>query len=394
MKRRTTWAIIVLGAATVGVILAVATSSFFRPKSDKAALDPNAADFKKLEEEFTAHKSKPAPESIKEMQRLAAIDPEMKGKVAMLQWMWLQQMNKEGLAQNTTPEFRELALMFVANDPDAVKKAIDGLRAGKRRPDTLFEQRLLAIYGKDALPAMMTALEDDARKAGQDYLMAATSVFPKNVADLGLDALPWVCKTVNHEEAAIRRQGLRTLALMARSIGSERTVEALPEIDKALADPDRSVRAFAALAWGELARPDSSTEAIKKAKADFDSTVKLAAARVLASRKDEDKNQLKLIVEPLLKAENFREEIWWDVADSRASLEDLAVWKSGGAVKYNPLFWEEMAAHVLLDLGPQYRLEPARLVELLRGCPHDGRHSDRAAGRPRRSRDPRGAQAG
>jgi HEAT repeat protein len=372
MKRKT-WMWIVLGGALSGITLAVITHPFMRPVAPndaEAGASKIAAVDKKVQRALEADTSKPSPELIKEIQDLKEHGPDGQRAGGLLAWALLRHMHDQKLAEDS-PEFGELASFLLSVDPTAPKTCAEALRKSRNPGDKPFEIRLLATFGKPAVSALMAAMEEDAQKAGDNYWQAAKSAYPQILAKLVPEAIPAVRAALKHENPAIRRQALRTMALMGLE-GRERSLDTVSDVEAALKDKDKSVRAFAALALAELTTPNYvPAQALDNALNDPDCHVRLAVARTLGPLYRVDLQRVAEVVATLLKSEPFKDS-WWEVADSSSPIYAYAALKGGE--DYNQLFWDETAAHVLLSLGPRHNLPPETIVELLRGCRHDGRH--------------------
>jgi hypothetical protein len=99
--------------------------------------------------------------------------------------------------------------------------------------------------------------------------------------------------------------------------------------------------------------------------------VRLAAARSLVRYPVYDRKQLADNLVGMLKgSQDDFVRVGWNVpVDNKRSAAES---KSG--LSYYPMYWEETAADVLIELGPKYQPSPETLVALLQACPHDGRH--------------------
>jgi HEAT repeat protein len=372
MKRRTRmW--MVLGSAVAGIGLAVITQRYMRPGAPTEADNGTAkiaAAIKKVQRGLEADTPKPSPEQIKEIQDLKELSPDGQKAGGVLALAWLRRMHDQKPTEDS-PEFNELAGFLLNVDPAAPKVCAEALRKAGNPGDKPFEMRLLTTFGKPAVSALMAAMEEDAHKAGDNYGLAAKSPYPQVLAKMVPEAVPAVRAALKHEDPAVRRQALRTLALMGIE-GRERSVDVLPDVEAALKDKDKSVRAFAALALGELTeRSYVPCAALDSALNDPDCHVRLAVARTLGPLTKVDLQRVAEVVATLLKGEPFKDS-WWDVV-GRSSLINAYAGLKGGE-DYNELFWDETAAHVLLSLGPRHNLPPETIVELLRACRYDGRH--------------------
>jgi HEAT repeat protein len=334
------------------------------PENDTEAKQIEAA-VKELLQEYEASKdSQPSPGSLRKMQELAGRGPRANAVVPLLE-AWMRRMHDARIGD--TAVFRELAQAELAIDPLAPSHAVLALGLAERGADRAYFLQQLRAYGKATVPPALLVLQEEAARA-PDFRSAALSLFPWVLAEQGLDALPAVRGALGHENAEVRCQALRTLALM----GPEKARAALPDVEAALRDKDSSVRAFAALAWGELARKDlPASTALVDLLQDADPVVRLAAARTLSRHPGFDLQRLAPVLAALAGPDAFAG-TWYHVAWRGSNLGEFAVWK--GAIDYSPLFWEETAAHALIDLGPKLQLTPDKLLDLLKACPHDGRH--------------------
>jgi HEAT repeat protein len=371
MKRRT-W--VVLGGAAVGMLLALITHRHFRSGADSgghgnADPDPVVAAVNDLFREHSAGAPAPSPESMSKLKELGS-SPRGK-EIVPLVHAWLRRLYDEKRADST--EFRELIQVLMTADPSEPSRAVMSLRTASVQGERDYQVQLLIAFGKPALACVLAAFEEDARNAGNNFQLAAKSLFPGILATLGPDALTALRAELKHKDAPIRRQALRALALMGRA-EPERTGDAVPDVETALKDKDAAVRAFAALAWAEWAQSrknDGPPPALVNLLNDSDDHVRLAAARTLGPLRSVDIQHVALVVADLLKSEPFKQ-TWWNVVGQPPTIAMYAAQKGGQ--DYSELFWDETAAHVLLGLGPRHQLPPEVIVEMLRHCPYDGRH--------------------
>jgi HEAT repeat protein len=363
----------VLVGALAGILLAVVTQRYVRPGLSSEP-DPNIAKLqaatKKVQKGLEADAPKPSSEQIKEIQELKDYGPEGQKVGGILALAWLRRMHDHKLADDTS-EFNELVNVLLNADPTAPKNCADSLRKSHNVSENPFEVRLLANFGKPAVSALFGDMEEDSRKAGDNLGLAAKSPYPQVLAKLVPDAVPAVRAALKNENPAIRRQAVRTVALMGLE-GRERAVELTADVEAALKDKDKSVRAFATLALVALAPPNYvPSVALENALIDPDCYVRLAAARTMGTLPRVDLRRVAEVVATLLKSEPFKDG-WWEAVDRSSPMNAYAPLKGGE--DYNQLYWDETAAHVLLGLGPRHNLPPETIVELLRGCRHDGRH--------------------
>ena len=371
MKRKTRMWVVLIGFAAIGIALAMLTKPYFRVENTESGETAKiSAVVKNNQKSLDSGAPKPSPEQIKEVQGLKELGPNGQKIATDLAWAWLGRMDQRKVGDDAA-EFTELSNFLLSIDPAAAKTCVDALRKTQSPTDRPFEMRLLATFGKSAVGPLMSAMEQDARRAGDNFALAAKSPFPPALAKMVQDALPAVRGALRHEDPAVRRQALRTLALMGQE-GKERVLDAVPDVEFAFKDKDKSVRAFAALALAEVVPPYyTPSPVVMNALTDSDSHVRLSAARTLGPQRSVDLQHVAEVVATLLKGEPFND-TWWKVVDGQSVINAYAV--SKGGKDYNPLFWDETAAHVLLSLGPKHNLPPETIVELLRSCRHDGRH--------------------
>jgi HEAT repeat protein len=182
--------------------------------------------------------------------------------------------------------------------------------------------------------------------------------------------VPELRQAVSHPLPGVRRQAIRTLALL----GGATAGSARADVEAALKDKDAAVRTLAALAFtelGDFATPPPA--GLMAALQDVDPVVRLAAARSLARYQACERQQLAAVLLGLLTGSvvDFGK-AGWSVglaADNRRPYAE-----SKGGLHYYAMYWEETAAHALIELGPKFQPAPEVLVEMLKECPHDGRH--------------------
>jgi HEAT repeat protein len=321
-------------------------------------LDPAIA---ALVAEFDAHQGvQPRAESMKTIKALAGQGA--KGPLpATLVEAWLHRMHEAKLSD--TPEFGDLAQALLAVDPAAPQKIVVELNRQDVVVDRTYHAATLVAFQKHSVPALVDGL---AGVEGQER--EAQSILPLVLALFGNDALPDLRKCLTHKRSSVRRQALRSLAIM----GSEKAAPALPDVEAVLQDQDMSVRTLAVLAVGELgnhaaAPPAALTAALQ----DSDPVLRLAAAKSLSGFRSFDRKQLVAVLVNLLKSGDFNKAAWGVgvFADIRRPYAE-----SKGGLFYNAMYWEEATAHLLIDLGPDYCLPPETLLAMLKECPHDGRH--------------------
>ena len=388
LKRRT-W--IVLGAALLGTGLAVVTNRVLL-RSDKAdrpdpslSYDPALQKVQvvafALQKEYDARAPKPSSDTLAKLKELADLGPKGREVALSLYEAWLRRMFDAN--QMTSQEFRELFRGFSTIDSGAPKRLSQALLSAQQPTDRAYFGYMLSSLDTTALDALWEGCVDEARAAGGDMRLEGQSAFPSLLARLDVKALKTVTAGLRHEEPAVRRQSLRSIALMA----PEYAMEAVPSVLESLQDKDPSVRALAALVIGELTlQPDRpANPALERALDDPDPLVRLVAARTLSRHGSYAPARVSAVVVALLTKNQLSGRIddgpdqkpvlWWQIPSAATDFGDLAIWKGGGGTtSYTAQFWDEVAAHVLLDLGSRHRLQPESIVAMLKTCPHDGRH--------------------
>jgi HEAT repeat protein len=330
-------------------------------KGQAEGLDPTV---KRLFLEYDAHlNDQPIPASRKLMVELATLGPNRPLPVSLVE-AWLHRMHEANLGD--TPEFREMAGVLRALNPDAAK----GLVAEVNRQGVVFDLSyhvdLLLAFGKTSVPVLVNGLQ-----ATEGNVREAGSVLPVVLARFGPTALPDVRNALQHQHPAVRRQAIRTVVLMGADIAGP----ARQGLETALKDQDGTVRTLAALAMGELGglgdHMSAAPSGLAAALQDTDPLVRLAAARSLVRSSTFDRQRVAATVIALLKAGDFTKAAW-SLGTATDNKRPYA--ESKGGLFYDSMYWEETAAHVLIELGPKYQLAPEVVVGMLKECPHDGRH--------------------
>jgi HEAT repeat protein len=315
--------------------------------------------FKEMQE---SNDPRPTPKAREKIKELATLGPRARAAEPLLQ-AWLARLHSAKLHQS--PEFKELAQALLAVEPMSPTNAVRSLDDVDDNQSCYAFQ--LCAFSKSSVAPIAERLQGDALQ-NPDFGAAALNRWPPLLAQFGPDALPAVRSALTHEAPAVRRQALRTLALM----GPQTAGPALPEVEAALRDKDASVRTFSALLWIDLGRKDQAPPmALVELLKDADPLVRLAAARTLSQHPEFDRKLLVPVLAPLLAGEALAD-TWYNVEGGGSGVGEYVAWKGG--VRYTPLFWEETAAHVLLGLGPVHQIPAEKLVDLLKACPHDGRH--------------------
>jgi HEAT repeat protein len=368
------WLPILLLAIGLGALYYFAWPALFPPGSrkeetalkgsprypGKKEAEPLHPVIKELADELATGGDQPSPVSRQKIQALAKLGPKGPLPVPLVE-AWLQRMQKAKLGD--TPEFRELAQALLAKDPTAPQRLVTELNRQDVVIDRGYQAWALLAFRTNSLSAMIDGLKTNEGPAAE-----ADSALPLLLATFGADAIRDLREALNNPNPTVRRQAIRTLALM----GPEKAGPTLAELASAVKDQDGAVRTLAALALGELAdRQKPAPAELNAALEDPDALVRLAAARSLTRFTDCDNQRVATVLIALLKKGDFSQ-VAWTLGAFGASMLSYA--ESKGGIFYDPLYWEETAAHLLIQLGPRYQLPPDVLVGMLKECPHDGRH--------------------
>ncbi len=364
----------------LGVAAFIAWPQLFPPRpaddpgTDNTPTAKAAAEAKQVEalvkdlfQEYQASGTKPpSAAALARFQQLADLGPKGNAAAPLLD-AWMKQLYDNGLGE--TPEFKKLAQASLAVEPGALQRVLTAYLNESNYDKRLLSVYKLAAFGKPALPSVAAAWRLEAQTAGS-IAREADSQLPAVVALGGDDSLPTVRDALHDSHPGARRQAIRTLVLMGDPDPSKVT-QALPDLEAMLADKDPSVRAFAALALSQLAPRDKAPPpALVAALQDPDPLVRLAVANALRRNSTVDPALVAPVVARLLKS-NALANPWWDFNDDALGMvQDV---RSAG-VRYGELYWEEVAAHLLISLGPPGELPADELVEMLRLSTHDGQH--------------------
>jgi HEAT repeat protein len=338
--------------------LAVNNSTASSANKNRSDLDPAV---RRLMLEYDAHVSEqPSPASRRVMMELSQLGP--KGPLpAPLIIAWLQRMHDASLGSSA--EFRELAGVLRTIAPETPHQLVAAVNRQDVAGDLSYEVDVLVALGKIALPAVSSGLA-----AAEGNVREAASVLPVVLAKLGPTALPELRQAVAHPSPVVRRQAIRTLALL----GPETAGSARPELEASLNDKDRTVRTLAALSLGELGHfAAEPPPALAAALQDSDPVVRLCAARSLARYATFDRQQIATALIDLLRNGDWLRAAW---SMGLPQDQQRPYAESKGGLHYWPMYWEETAADLLIELGPQHQLAPPVLLRMLQECPHDGRH--------------------
>jgi HEAT repeat protein len=360
----------------VGVAAFIAWPQLFPPRpgpggdkstSKDADKDQVEALVKDLLSEFEAGGDRALSQPARaKVGQLADLGPKGRAAAPLLD-AWQKRLFDAGKGESA--DFKELARASLAVEPEALQRVVSAYLKEASYDKRLLPAFKLAAYGKPAAVSVAAAWKVEARSAGS-LGREADSQLPAVLVLNGADAMPGVCEALRDPNPAVRRQAARTLAL-ARAAKVPEAAAAVPDLEAALADKEPSVRAFAALALGDLAPHDKAPPAgLSAMLQDPDPLVRLAAAHALHLNTTVDPGTLAPVVARLLKT-NALANTWWDFGDGVLGMvQDV---RSAG-VPYAQMYWEETAAHLLIALGPKGELPAAELVEMLRVCPHDGQH--------------------
>jgi HEAT repeat protein len=325
---------------------------------------PLEAEIKQLVDDFQARTNKqPSDATRRILAQLASRGPEGKATAPLVE-AWLRSMCDAGRADST--EFRELAQTLLTADPEAPQTTLAAYRQAKARDDREFCAWKLTAFGKVSVDVVMDGLRQECQEQAQAGC-ETWSKLPWVLARLGADAFAPLQGALKADSPVLRRQAVRALALMGR----EQAGGSAPRLALLLADKDQRLRYLAALALGELQPVDKAPPpGLLHALQDPDPVVRLGAAWAVSRCAPASAHVLVPVLVGLLKDNAFARSTW-DI-DSRRH-QGAFDWRLQPCPYYQ-VYWEEIVADLLIELGPAGQLEPEVIVDLLKRCDHDGRH--------------------
>ncbi len=181
------------------------------PLAIGAVEDPVEAAVLFVNDEFMKPQTAMPSPAVREKLRIIAERGQTNTDVVLTLELWLKQLFNDKHAEGE--EFREMARALLVADPNVASRAVKNHYNAQDEVSSRFAEDMLIAFGKQALPALMGGLRDEAGHAAF-VKSPGKSRLPAVLAKLGKDAVPALAAALDDPSPHVRGQAAAALKLM------------------------------------------------------------------------------------------------------------------------------------------------------------------------------------